>query len=50
MAVSLAVYEISSVRERRDLENWVRGGTRSLKMALFDRPCTMYDFLLVCHC
>jgi len=25
MAVSLAIYEIVSVKERRDLENWVRG-------------------------
>jgi len=38
MAVSLAVYEIFSVKELRGLENWVRGRLRSLKMALFDRP------------
>jgi len=38
MAVSLAVCEIFSVKEWRDLENQVRGRSRSLKMAPFDRP------------
>ena len=38
MAVSVAVCEIFSVKEWRDLENQVRGRSRSLKMALFDRP------------
>ena len=38
MAVSVAVCEIFSVKERRDLENQVRGRSRSLKMAPFDRP------------
>jgi len=38
MAVSVAVCEIFSVREWRDLENQVRGCSRSLKMAPFDRP------------
>ena len=38
MAISVAVYEIFSVNEWRDLENQVRGRSRSLKMALFDRP------------
>jgi len=47
MAVSVAVCEIFSVKERRDLENQVMGHSRSLKMAPFDRPC---DFLLVGHC
>jgi len=47
MAVSLAVYEIFSVKEWRDLENWIRSCSRSLKVAPFDRP---YDFLLVRHC
>jgi len=37
MAVSVAVCEISSVKEWRDLENQVRGRSRSLKMATFDR-------------
>ena len=38
MAVSVAVCEIFSVREWRDLENQVRGRSSSLKMAPFDRP------------
>ena len=38
MAVSVAVYEIFSVKEWRDLENQVRGRSISLKMAPFDRP------------
>jgi len=38
MAVSLAISEIFSVKEWRDLENQVRGRSRSLKMALLDRP------------
>ena len=47
MAVSVAVSEIFSVNERRDLGNQVRGRSRSLKMALFDRPC---NFLFVGLC
>jgi len=43
MAVSVAVCEIFSVKEWRDLENQVKGHSRSLKMALFDRPyATLY--------
>jgi len=38
VAVSVAVCEIFSVKEWRDLENHVRGRSRSLKMAPFDRP------------
>ena len=38
MAVSAAVCEIFSVKEWRDLENQVRGRSRSLKMAPFDKP------------
>jgi len=38
MAVSVAVCEIFSVKERRDLENQVRGRSKSLKMAPFYRP------------
>jgi len=38
MAVSLAVCEILGVKEWRDLENQVRGRSRSLKMAPLDRP------------
>jgi len=42
MAVSLTAYEIFSVKEKRDLENWVRGRSRSLKMAPFDRSHTTF--------
>ena len=38
VAVSVAVCEILSVKEWRNLENQVRGRSRSLKMASFDRP------------
>ena len=38
MAVLLAISEIYSVKEWRDLEKQVRGRSRSLKMAPFDRP------------
>jgi len=38
VAVSVAVCEISNVKERRGLKNQVRGRSRSLKMAPFDRP------------
>jgi len=43
VAVSVAVCEILSIKEWRDLENQVRGRSRSLnlrllKMAPFDRP------------
>jgi len=59
MAVSLAILEIFSVKEWRDLENQVRGRSRSLKMVLFDRryatfyysaivnvalSCTIFEF------
>jgi len=45
MAVYVAVCDIFSVKEWRDLENQVRGRSRSrsLKMAPFDRPyATLY--------
>ena len=42
MAASLAVCEISIVKEWCDLENWVRGRSTSLKMAPFDRPYTTF--------
>ena len=60
VAVSVAVCEIFSVKEWRDLENQVKGRSRSLKMAPFDRPyatfywsdivnkalsCTIFEFL-----
>ena len=38
MAVCLAISEIFSVTEWRDLENQVKGRSRSLKMVPFDRP------------
>jgi len=59
MAVSVAVCEIFSVKEWRDLGNQVRGRSGSLKMAPFDRPyatfywsaivnialsCTIFEF------
>ena len=37
MPVSLVISEILSVKEWRDLENQVRGRSRSFKMAPFDR-------------
>jgi len=46
MAVCLAITEIFSVKQWRDLGNQVRGSSRSLKMAPFDTIC---DFLLVGH-
>jgi len=42
MAVSVAILEIFSVKEWPDLEIWVRGPSRSLKMAPFDRPCMTF--------
>jgi len=38
MAVCLAISEIFSVKQWHDLGNKVRGRSRSLKMAPFDRP------------
>ena len=38
LVVSVAICEIFSVKELRDLENQVRSRSRSLKMASFDRP------------
>jgi len=40
-AVSLAISDIFSVKEWRDLEIWIWGCSRSLKMARFDRPYYM---------
>ena len=59
MAVRLTISEIFSVKEWRDLEYQVRGRSRTLKMAPFDRPyatfywsaivnialsCTVFEF------
>ena len=38
MAVCLAISKIFSVKKWRDLENQVRGRSRSLNIAPFDRP------------
>ena len=48
MAVLVAVCEIFSVKEWRNLENQVRCRSRSLKMAPFDR--CICDFLFVGYC
>jgi len=42
VAISVAVCEIFSVKEWRDLENQVWGHSRSLKMTPFDRPCVTF--------
>jgi len=42
MAVSLAISQIFSVKEWRGLEKQVRGCSRSLKMAPFDRPHAIF--------
>jgi len=49
MAVSLTVYEIFSVKVYHDLENWIRGCSKSLnKNAAADRPyTTFYWFAIV---
>jgi len=44
VAVSVAVCEIFSVKEWRDLENQVRGRSRSLKMVLFDRQHATFNW------
>ena len=52
MALSLAVSKIFSVKEWRDLEIRIWGGSRSLKMAPFDRPYTTFYCSVVylfCH-
>jgi len=42
MAVSLAISEIFCVKEWPNLEMWVWGCSRSLKMSRFDRPCVTF--------
>ena len=42
VAVSVTVCEIFTVNEWCDLENQVRGRSRLLKMAPFDRPCMTF--------
>ena len=47
LAVSVAVCKIFSVNEWRDLENQVRGRSKSLKMAPFDRPYATFYWLAI---
>jgi len=48
ISVSRTVSEIFSVKEWHDLETWVRGRSRSLKMAPFDRLyATFYRLAIV---
>ena len=48
MAVCLAISEIFSVKQWRDLGNQVRGRSRSLRMAPFDRLyATFYSSAIV---
>jgi len=42
MAVCLAISEIFSVKQLHDLGNQVRGRSRSLSMAPFDRPYAIF--------
>jgi len=44
VAVSVAVCEIFSVKEWRDLGNQIRGRSRSLKMAPLDRPYATFHW------
>ena len=50
MAVSVAVCEIFSVKQWRDLENQVRNRSRLLKMAPFDRPYATFYRSALGHC
>jgi len=47
MAVSLAISEIFNAKERSDLEIWVGGRSRSLKMARFDKPCMTFAIVTI---
>jgi len=42
VAVYVAISQIFSIKEWCDLEIWIRGRSRSFKMARFDRPCTTF--------
>jgi len=44
VAVSLAISTIFSIKEWPDLEIWVWGHSRSLKIVLFNRPYTTFYF------
>jgi len=47
VAVSVAVCKIFNVKECGDLENQVRGRSRSLKMAPFDRPYATFYWSVI---
>jgi len=47
ISVCRTVYEIFSVKQWRNLETGVRGRSRSLKMALFDRSYTTFDWSVI---
>jgi len=47
VAVSVAVYEIFSVKQWRDLENQVTDRSRWLKMAPFDRPYATFHWSVI---
>jgi len=47
VAIYVAVCEIFSVKEWRDLENQVTGCSRSLKMAPFDRPYVTFYWSVI---
>ena len=49
VAVFVAVYEILSVKEWRDLENQVRSRSTSLKMSPFDRPHATFYWLAIAN-
>ena len=50
LAVSIAVCEIFSVKKWRDFEYHVRGRSRSLKMAPFDRPYATFYWSAILSC
>ena len=50
VAVSVAVCDIFSVKEWYDLENQVRGCSRLLKIAPFDRPYATVDYYYCYKC
>jgi len=47
LAVSLTISQIFSVKEWRELENQVRGRSRSSKMAPFDRTHATFYWLAI---
>jgi len=49
MAVSVAVCEIFSVKEWRDIKNQFKGRSKSLKIAPFDRPYATFYWSAIVH-